>query len=414
MTSSAATITTRRQRPARIQSSATVTACVVAAQAALTCVFGPRAPMISANWEWPIASTRNKNLRSNSNGSRSSESRSSRDPTVDVRGGGIVVAHRGAHLGEGGELLAVVAVGPEAFEVVRERVETRERGGEHDSRVVSQLVGQHPPIGELGADASRLVVLDERNAGVAQRVEPGPDRELGHDVERGGPVGLDTELVHDVERAGAARELDDVVRALDGLEHRVGVGPLDQAGDVLVEDLGLQGRRDCGDELLTAQDAGDRGLVEHAGGPGHAERGARDHDRLVDGRFRGRDTGACREDGPAAFYEVVEEVANIRERVVRCLGRRRLLFGSNGDGLRGGHILGGRAEPGGVAAAERLVERDDVTLLRMVGEQREDVVVVAAEDVLGEAVERLLRTNLHEDAGAGVVQGAQALHELYR
>ena len=41
------------------------------AQAALTCVFGPRAPMISANCEWPIARTRNRNRRSNSNGSRS-------------------------------------------------------------------------------------------------------------------------------------------------------------------------------------------------------------------------------------------------------------------------------------------------------------------------------------------------------
>ena len=63
---------TRRQRPARIQSSASATACVVLAHAALTCVFGPRAPMSSANWEWPIESTRNRKRRSNSYGSRSS------------------------------------------------------------------------------------------------------------------------------------------------------------------------------------------------------------------------------------------------------------------------------------------------------------------------------------------------------
>ena len=52
--SSAPMTRTRRARPARIQSSAIEIACVVEEQAALTCVFGPRAPMSSANWEWPI------------------------------------------------------------------------------------------------------------------------------------------------------------------------------------------------------------------------------------------------------------------------------------------------------------------------------------------------------------------------
>ena len=51
LASSADTTITRRQRPARIQSSASAVAWVVLAQAALTCVFGPRAPMISANCE---------------------------------------------------------------------------------------------------------------------------------------------------------------------------------------------------------------------------------------------------------------------------------------------------------------------------------------------------------------------------
>jgi hypothetical protein len=63
--SSAATTTTRLQRPARIQSSASATAWVVLAQAALTCVFGPRAPISSANCEWPIERTRNRKRRSN-------------------------------------------------------------------------------------------------------------------------------------------------------------------------------------------------------------------------------------------------------------------------------------------------------------------------------------------------------------
>ena len=65
MTSSAATTTTRWQRPARIQSSAMATAWVVLAHAALTWVFGPRAPISSANWECPIDRTRNRKRRSN-------------------------------------------------------------------------------------------------------------------------------------------------------------------------------------------------------------------------------------------------------------------------------------------------------------------------------------------------------------
>ena len=63
--SSAETTTTRRHRPARIQSSASESACVALAQAAFTWVFGPRAPMISANWECPIDSARNRKRRSN-------------------------------------------------------------------------------------------------------------------------------------------------------------------------------------------------------------------------------------------------------------------------------------------------------------------------------------------------------------
>jgi len=51
VTSSAETITTRRHRPTRIQSWATDTACVVLAHAAFSCVFGPRAPISSANCE---------------------------------------------------------------------------------------------------------------------------------------------------------------------------------------------------------------------------------------------------------------------------------------------------------------------------------------------------------------------------
>ena len=65
VTSSAAMMTTRSHRPARIQSSASAMAWVVLAHAALTWVFGPRAPIISANCECPIDRTRNRKRRSN-------------------------------------------------------------------------------------------------------------------------------------------------------------------------------------------------------------------------------------------------------------------------------------------------------------------------------------------------------------
>ena len=63
---SAAITTTRRQRPARIQSSASAKAWVVLAQAELTWVFGPRAPMVSANCACAMGRTRNRKRRSKS------------------------------------------------------------------------------------------------------------------------------------------------------------------------------------------------------------------------------------------------------------------------------------------------------------------------------------------------------------
>ncbi len=64
VTSSPPTTTTRRQRPLRIQSSAMAMAWAVLAQAALTWVLGPRAPMYWANWLWPIDRMRNRKRRS--------------------------------------------------------------------------------------------------------------------------------------------------------------------------------------------------------------------------------------------------------------------------------------------------------------------------------------------------------------
>ena len=64
MTLSAPSTITRRARPDRIQSSARATPDAVEAQATFTWVFGPRAPMYSANWLWPIVRIRSRKRRS--------------------------------------------------------------------------------------------------------------------------------------------------------------------------------------------------------------------------------------------------------------------------------------------------------------------------------------------------------------
>ena len=120
---------------------------------------------------------------------------------------------------------------------------------------------------------------DERDAGVAQGVDAGADGELGLPSEGGDPVGVDAELVAEVELAGPAGQLDHVGRAVDRLEAAAGVA-LDEPGDVLVEHLVADPRRDHVDALLAVQDAGDVGVVEDVRRAGQAEGRARDDDRL--------------------------------------------------------------------------------------------------------------------------------------
>ena len=62
--SSAVTTMTRRHLPAWIQSLASATACVPVEHAALVAVLGPRAPMYSANCEWPMDRTWKRKRRS--------------------------------------------------------------------------------------------------------------------------------------------------------------------------------------------------------------------------------------------------------------------------------------------------------------------------------------------------------------
>ena len=80
--------------------------------------------------------------------------------------------------------------------------------------------------------------------------------------------------------------------------------------------------------------------------------------------------------------------------------------------LRPGRLEAG-PEAGCVQAAERLVERDDVPLLGVVGEEGDHLGVVP-EHVVDESVEGALRSHLDEDPAPRLVEGAKPLHELDR
>ncbi len=141
------------------------------------------------------------------------------------------------------QLLAPGAVAPEPVELVGELVVARERRAEHDPGVVAQRRGQGPAVRELRAGGRRLVVLDERDARVAQRVDARADRELRRAAERREPPGVDAEVVLEVHLPGARRELDDVGDVVDRLEVRLAVLALHEAGDVAVGDLVAHARR---------------------------------------------------------------------------------------------------------------------------------------------------------------------------
>ena len=204
------------------------------------------------------------------------------DPPVDLGQHGCLpvgFGDLGPHCRQRVQLLAARCVEPEAGQLVGEIVVAGEGRGEDDSGVVAQLVGEHPPVGQLGADARRPVVVDERDSGVAQRVDAGADGELGLAPEGGDPVGVDAELLAEVEFTRPPRQLDHVGGAVDRLEACAGLA-LHQPGDVLVQHLVADPRRDHVDPLLAVQDAGDVGVIEDVRRAGQAERGSRDDDWL--------------------------------------------------------------------------------------------------------------------------------------
>ena len=97
---------------------------------------------------------------------------------------------------------------------------------------------------------------------------PGADRQLRLAAQRRHPLGRHAELLGQFERARARGQLDHVALAVDRLKRGTAVLALDQARDVVVEDLVAQVRRDHVDQLLAVQDVRDVGVVEHRGTPG--------------------------------------------------------------------------------------------------------------------------------------------------
>ena len=290
-----------------------------------------------------------------------------------------------------------------AIEFVREAARAREGRGEDYAGVVAHRVRQHPAVGQLRADTGCLVVLDEWDPGIAQRVQAGTDRQSCDTVERGVPLLVHAELPHEVERAHPTGELDDVRRVANRDEAARAVLVLDQPRDVLVEHPPAEPRRDGADELLAGEEPADVRVVEDVLGAGQAEGRAGDDDGAIGGGVldvpAGRAAGLC---GDAAL----DRCRGDRCRGDRCRGDR-----CRGDRCRG---LGRRSEAGRVQSAQRLVERHDVAGLRVVGEQGDSVVVRAHDDVLGEPVQGLLRAELDEHPCAGVVEGVEALDELHR
>jgi len=132
---------------------------------------------------------------------------------------------------------------------------SRERGGKENSGVIPNFVGQHPAIGELCPFRGRLIAHDQRDTGVAQCVDTGANRQLGHAVESRQAVGGEAEIADEVKFLRAGGQLDDIVHAFDGFEAALAALRFHQPGDILLDHLLAQVHRDRPDKHIAAQHA---------------------------------------------------------------------------------------------------------------------------------------------------------------
>ncbi len=115
-----------------------------------------------------------------------------------------------------------------------------------------------------------LVAHDQRDAGIAQGIEAGGDRQLGDAVESADALRGNSELLFQIESASTARQLDDIRDAADGFEGGISVVAFQQARNVLVEHGLPEASGDGSDELIAPQNAADVAVIENVIGSGQS------------------------------------------------------------------------------------------------------------------------------------------------
>ncbi len=337
---------------------------------------------------------------------------------------------------------------------LREGVQRPESGGEDDAGVVLHGLGQPPTVGQPRPGRRGLVAHDQRDARVLQSFDARRDGQARHPVQRRQPVLRISVLPVQLQRATFRHKLDDVIRVVDDLEARLAVRALHQPRDAVVRHGPAHLVRHAADELLAPEDPLDVVLLEDPFGARQTQRCTGDADALH-GRAPAR-RATLVPPAPvqleASVQELGEELAQLDVAVGSRGLCRRVRHGRRpgdraaggrgrprrGDGRRGGsrrrrshvsrvphvshlpvqagsarfdRVLAPEPEPRRVQATERPVHGHGVPLAGVVRVEGQDV-VPGAEHILGEPVEHPLRARLDEDAGAGVVQRLEPVHEL--
>ncbi len=156
---------------------------------------------------------------------------------------------------ERSDLLASVLPLVVAPELICHAVAAGEGAGKDDAGLVAQRFGEQPAVRQVSALARRAVGLHERNARLAQCIQPGGNRKLRGDVERLDQLLRDAVFLRQIKVAAAPGQLDHITRVFDYLEATAAVVALDQPRDAPARHLPAEALRDQVDELLAAQDA---------------------------------------------------------------------------------------------------------------------------------------------------------------
>ena len=303
-------------------------------------------------------------------------------------------------------------------------VEADKRAGEDDARLVAQRLGEHARSGRT-CRRGPLPGLHERDAGLAQRVQAGGDRELRRDVERldelararrtrppgrttGPPASLITSAVSSIvsKRPLPSSPFTSRVTCLSAIPSRKRSG---------------MRSTNCSPRRMRSRVLG----VHHRlSAPGQAQPGAGDDDGASGRALRSKRGGAA---GCAESLRRSERCERALESIgtvsiwltaagCRCRQRARTIVAARPRATRARTTAAASrravrrpaAEP-----AQRVVEGLDLARLGVVREERDDA-GRSPEDVVHEALERLLGADLHERPHAFGVQRLEALDPLHR